>query len=62
MRRQVRKFSYVYINLTKLIVNNNYYLLKTVVIFGEDVAFGGVFRCTLGLAEMFGMLCGYCFN
>jgi pyruvate/2-oxoglutarate/acetoin dehydrogenase E1 component len=27
-----------------------------VVVFGEDVAFGGVFRCTLGLAEMFGML------
>ncbi|GBC04919.1 hypothetical protein RclHR1_05950003 [Rhizophagus clarus] len=27
---------------------------ETAVIFGEDVAFGGVFRCTLGLAEMFG--------
>ena len=25
------------------------------VIFGEDVAFGGVFRCTMGLAERFGM-------
>jgi 2-oxoisovalerate dehydrogenase E1 component beta subunit len=24
------------------------------VIFGEDVAFGGVFRCTMGLAEKFG--------
>lgn len=24
------------------------------VIFGEDVAFGGVFRCTVGLSEMFG--------
>lgn len=24
------------------------------VVFGEDVAFGGVFRCTLGLAEEFG--------
>ncbi|CAG8433406.1 8120_t:CDS:2 [Ambispora gerdemannii] len=24
------------------------------IIFGEDVAFGGVFRCTLGLVEMFG--------
>ena len=23
-------------------------------IFGEDVAFGGVFRCTLGLQERFG--------
>ena len=23
--------------------------------FGEDVAFGGVFRCTMGLAEEFGM-------
>ncbi|CAG8565819.1 3782_t:CDS:2 [Paraglomus occultum] len=27
---------------------------ETAVIFGEDVSFGGVFRCTLGLAEMFG--------
>ncbi|RIB00678.1 thiamine diphosphate-binding protein [Gigaspora rosea] len=26
----------------------------TAVIFGEDVAFGGVFRCTMGLTEMFG--------
>lgn len=24
------------------------------VVFGEDVAFGGVFRCTMGLAEEFG--------
>ncbi|CAG8574202.1 2533_t:CDS:2 [Paraglomus brasilianum] len=27
---------------------------ETAVVFGEDVSFGGVFRCTLGLAEMFG--------
>jgi 2-oxoisovalerate dehydrogenase E1 component beta subunit len=27
----------------------------TAVVFGEDVAFGGVFRCTMGLAEEFGM-------
>ncbi|KAF6763912.1 pyruvate dehydrogenase [Ephemerocybe angulata] len=26
----------------------------TAVVFGEDVAFGGVFRCTMGLAEEFG--------
>ncbi|KAI6045567.1 pyruvate dehydrogenase [Pisolithus marmoratus] len=26
----------------------------TTVVFGEDVAFGGVFRCTMGLAEEFG--------
>lgn len=26
------------------------------VVFGEDVAFGGVFRCTMGLAEKFGEL------
>ena len=26
----------------------------TAVVFGEDVGFGGVFRCTMGLAEMFG--------
>lgn len=28
----------------------------TAVVFGEDVAFGGVFRCTMGLAEEFGEL------
>lgn len=27
------------------------------VVFGEDVAFGGVFRCTVGLKEKYGMLC-----
>ena len=26
----------------------------TAVIFGEDVAFGGVFRCTVGLEEKYG--------
>ena len=26
----------------------------TAVVFGEDVAFGGVFRCTMGLAEKYG--------
>ncbi|OJA16034.1 hypothetical protein AZE42_04294 [Rhizopogon vesiculosus] len=26
----------------------------TAVVFGEDIAFGGVFRCTMGLAEEFG--------
>ncbi|KAH9066355.1 thiamine diphosphate-binding protein [Lactarius vividus] len=26
----------------------------TAIVFGEDVAFGGVFRCTMGLAEEFG--------
>ena len=26
------------------------------VIFGEDVAFGGVFRCTVGLREKHGMI------
>lgn len=26
----------------------------TACVFGEDVGFGGVFRCTMGLAEMFG--------
>lgn len=29
----------------------------TAVVFGEDVAFGGVFRCTMGLAEEFGEHC-----
>ncbi|KAI9597011.1 thiamine diphosphate-binding protein [Syncephalis fuscata] len=27
---------------------------ETAVVFGEDVAFGGVFRCTMGLAQQFG--------
>lgn len=27
---------------------------ETAVVFGEDVSFGGVFRCTMGLAEEFG--------
>ncbi|KAJ3093150.1 hypothetical protein HK102_006066 [Quaeritorhiza haematococci] len=27
---------------------------ETAVVFGEDVAFGGVFRCTMGLAEKYG--------
>ncbi|KAG5645578.1 hypothetical protein DXG03_005716 [Asterophora parasitica] len=27
---------------------------ETAVVFGEDVAFGGVFRCTMGLSEEFG--------
>lgn len=26
----------------------------TAVVFGEDVAFGGVFRCSVGLKEEFG--------
>lgn len=26
------------------------------VIFGEDVAFGGVFRCTVGLKDKYGKL------
>jgi len=45
--------------LVKLI--GDYYEIL-VVIFGEDVAFGGVFRCTLGLAEVFGTLYGYYIN
>jgi 2-oxoisovalerate dehydrogenase E1 component beta subunit len=29
---------------------------ETAVVFGEDVSFGGVFRCTMGLAQEFGMI------
>ena len=32
------------------------------VIFGEDVAFGGVFRCTMGLAEKYGNVKLYSFT
>ena len=28
---------------------------KSAAIFGEDVAFGGVFRCTVGLREKYGI-------
>lgn len=28
----------------------------TAIVMGEDVAFGGVFRCSVGLMEEFGML------
>ena len=27
---------------------------KSAVIFGEDIAFGGVFRCTVGLQDKYG--------
>ena len=29
---------------------------ETATVFGEDVSFGGVFRCTMGLAQEFGMM------
>lgn len=29
-------------------------MFSTQITFGEDVAFGGVFRCTIGLKEQFG--------
>ena len=29
---------------------------ETAAVFGEDVSFGGVFRCTMGLAQEFGMI------
>nr|XP_031302635.1 2-oxoisovalerate dehydrogenase subunit beta, mitochondrial-like [Camelus dromedarius] len=31
----------------------------TAVIFGEDVAFGGVFRCTVGLRDKYGKLVSF---
>ena len=31
-------------------------MILVVVIFGEDVAFGGVFRCTVGLRDKYGKL------
>ena len=33
-----------------------YYVSLFLVIFGEDVAFGGVFRCTVGLKDKYGKL------
>lgn len=29
----------------------------TAAVFGEDVAFGGVFRCTVGLRDKYGKCC-----
>lgn len=39
-------------------------LIKYLVLFGEDVAFGGVFRCSMGLREKFGseILFNCCYN
>ena len=34
--------------------------LSFTVVFGEDVAFGGVFRCTIGLKDKYGRLLSYC--
>ena len=33
-----------------------FFYLPFSVIFGEDVAFGGVFRCTVGLKDKYGKL------
>lgn len=44
-------------NLTQAINSSMHHALKadeTVLLFGEDVAFGGVFRCSKGLADEFG--------
>jgi len=30
-------------------------IFKFIVLFGEDVAFGGVFRCSIGLREKYGI-------
>ena len=40
-------------NLKKAILLSSY-LYWIIVIFGEDVSFGGVFRCTMGLADKYG--------
>ena len=34
--------------------------LSFTVVFGEDVAFGGVFRCTIGLKDKYGRILSYC--
>lgn len=31
-----------------------FYVFHCVAVFGEDVAFGGVFRCTVGLKDKYG--------
>jgi len=31
-------------------------VLELAVVFGEDVAFGGVFRCTVGLRQKYGKI------
>lgn len=44
-------------NLTQAVCSAMHHAMKTddsVILFGEDVAFGGVFRCSKGLADEFG--------
>ena len=40
--------------------NKTRHMLRRALVFGEDVSFGGVFRCTVGLKERFGA--ARCFN
>lgn len=39
---------------TWVLLRQKFIYLTVQIIFGEDVGFGGVFRCTVGLREMFG--------
>ena len=56
-----RKFIYLFI----FAILKDYIIIRTkynflpylliIVVFGEDVAFGGVFRCSVGLREKYGI-------
>lgn len=46
-----------WLNLTQAVCSGMHHAMKndeSVILFGEDVAFGGVFRCSKGLADEFG--------
>jgi len=50
-----RGFVLLYLtDITWMVSSANIKCLSPVVIFGEDVAFGGVFRCTVGLRDKYG--------
>ena len=45
---------FVYMCVYSICTIHTLHYFTVVVIFGEDVAFGGVFRCTVGLKDKYG--------
>jgi Transketolase, pyrimidine binding domain len=54
-RRGVCAACVVLLSETKKSIKNPFLpIIISTIVFGEDVSFGGVFRCTAGLADRFG--------